>query len=74
MTMKHPFNPEHRADCTRCSNERARREREAEAYRAAHPEAPARGRKRPATPRNASRAEQHARYLDCGPGAWDDRD
>lgn len=22
----------------------------------------------------ASRAEQHARYLDCGPGAWDDRD
>lgn len=22
----------------------------------------------------ASRAEQHARYLDCGPNAWDDRD
>lgn len=21
----------------------------------------------------ASRAEQHARYLDCGPQAWDDR-
>jgi hypothetical protein len=25
-------------------------------------------------PRHASRAEQHARYLDCGPLAWDDRD
>ena len=24
--------------------------------------------------RFASRDEQHARYLDCGPGAWDDRD
>lgn len=24
--------------------------------------------------RYASRAEQHARYIDCGPSAWDDRD
>jgi hypothetical protein len=24
--------------------------------------------------RKATRAEQHARYLDCGPQAWDDRD
>ena len=24
--------------------------------------------------RFASRDEQQARYLDCGPGAWDDRD
>ena len=23
--------------------------------------------------REASREEQHGRYLDCGPGAWDDR-
>jgi len=23
---------------------------------------------------NASREEQHARYIDCGPAAWDDRD
>jgi hypothetical protein len=22
----------------------------------------------------ASRDEQHARYIDCGPAAWDDRD
>jgi len=22
----------------------------------------------------ASREEQHARYIDCGPGAWDDRE
>ena len=25
-------------------------------------------------PRNASREDQHARYIDCGPQAWDDRD
>ena len=25
-------------------------------------------------PRRASRAEQRARYIDCGPQAWDDRD
>ena len=24
--------------------------------------------------KHASREEQHARYLDCGPLAWDDRD
>lgn len=24
--------------------------------------------------RYASRAEQYARYIDCGPAAWDDRD
>jgi len=30
-------------------------------------------RHRPNT-RRASRAEQHARYIDCGPQAWDDRD
>jgi hypothetical protein len=35
--------------------------------------------KEPATDRTrarrdgASREEQHGRYLDCGPGAWDDR-
>jgi hypothetical protein len=23
---------------------------------------------------HASREEQHARYIDCGPQAWDDRD
>jgi len=29
---------------------------------------------RAAKPKVASREEQHARYIDCGPGAWDDRD
>lgn len=24
-------------------------------------------------PRIATRAEQHARYIDCGPSNWDDR-
>jgi hypothetical protein len=28
---------------------------------------------RRAAERHASREEQHARYIDCGPGAWDDR-
>ena len=23
--------------------------------------------------KQASREEQHARYIDCGPGAWDDK-
>lgn len=30
-------------------------------------------RKRARRPDVASREEQAARYLDCGPGAWDDR-
>ncbi len=25
------------------------------------------------SPRTASRSEQHARYIDCGPASWDDR-
>jgi hypothetical protein len=29
--------------------------------------------KKPVSERKASRSEQHARYLDCGPGNWDDR-
>lgn len=30
-------------------------------------------RQRRAAPRHAGKEEQQARYLDCGPGAWDDR-
>ncbi len=25
------------------------------------------------SPHHASKEEEHGRYLDCGPGAWDDR-
>jgi hypothetical protein len=32
-----------------------------------------RGPSRVGRERQASREEQHGRYLDCGPGAWDDR-
>jgi hypothetical protein len=28
---------------------------------------------RPRRTRTASREEQHARYIDCGPNNWDDR-
>lgn len=30
-------------------------------------------RRRPRGPAVASREEQHGRYIDCGPGMWDDR-
>lgn len=33
----------------------------------------AKGRGKPRE-RRAPRAEQYARYIDCGPSAWDDRD
>ena len=46
--------------------ERAARER------AANAPAPA-PRRRRASREFASRDEQHGRYLDCGPAAWDDR-
>lgn len=29
--------------------------------------------RRPRTPRAASKSEQHGRYIDSGPAAWDDR-
>jgi hypothetical protein len=68
------------------STRETRREREAREYRArqaekraadvlAHPERYAKPRRRRARRSEyASRAEQHATYLEVGPGAWDDRD
>ncbi len=40
-----------------------------------HPQLPKRGlrAKAPRKERIASREEQHARYIDCGPANWDDR-
>jgi hypothetical protein len=34
---------------------------------------PVYSRPRKVSARYASREEQHARYIDCGPAAWDDR-
>jgi hypothetical protein len=63
-------------DCKRCAKERTRRTvqsnlhgkpREQALYNAIF----SRNTRKPC---KASRAEQHARYIDCGPAAWDDRD
>jgi hypothetical protein len=61
--------------CDRCTREKARRGAQALSMsgRPWHV-APPKGQRRP-TRRStvASREEQAARYLDCGPAAWDDR-
>lgn len=51
--------------------ERMRR-KHAERVAAERAARPAKG-KRVRRERHASREEQHGRYLDCGPAAWDDR-
>ena len=50
-----------------------RKEREAQAYR--EREAARRDRQKPKRQRRdiADRETQHARYIDCGPQAWDDQ-
>lgn len=67
--MSHPYNAAHDCQCARCIKERARRALQARGD--------ARAKRtdqltRQARARHASREEQHARYIDCGPGAWDD--
>ena len=67
--MSHPYKPI--CDCSRCIRERNRRaEQSAADPRKQHYNAP---KPRRARERRATREEQHARYIDCGPGAWDDR-
>jgi len=54
-----------------------RREREARLYRerqAAKPVVKPKPLRRAQREKYASREEQNARYIDCGPQAWDDRD
>jgi hypothetical protein len=51
-------------DRQRFLERQAEQRRQREARQPAHPR----------RSRNASRAEQHARYLEVGPLAWDDRD
>lgn len=66
--MSHPYDKGANCQCTRCTKERARRFMQAP-VKAQGPAERKRGLRR-----NASKAEQHARYIDCGPGAWDDRE
>ena len=70
--MSHSFNPS--CDCKRCVKEKARRTAQSQndPRRMASAFKKLKTRK---TPREkiASREEQHARYIDCGPAAWDDR-
>ena len=70
--MKHSYNVA--CGCPRCGRERARRQ--AQADRDATARVMARMRRPSARRRErvASLEEQHGRYLDAGPGAWDDRD
>jgi hypothetical protein len=62
---KHPYTIG--CECKRCVREAARREAQ---RRTTNRGARAASLK----PRCATREEQRARYLDCGPAAWDDRD
>lgn len=52
--------------CPRCNKERLRRAAQSARYNLP------RRKHRACSERRASREEQHARYLDCGPQAWDD--
>lgn len=65
--MKHSYTIG--CECERCVKEGARRYQQA----LSNFHTITRGRKRADRPKVASREEQHARYLDCGPQNWDDR-
>jgi hypothetical protein len=60
--------------CTTCGNPTSKqyaRVHGGQCKRCAQPDAPVRDSR---GERIASAEEQHARYIDCGPAAWDDRD
>lgn len=60
--MKHDYKPD--CMCYRCKGIR-----NSPAFKAK----PAPKKRTPRKPKTASREEQNARYLDCGPPNWDDR-
>lgn len=60
MRGPHEYNPE--CQCYKCKG--IRNNPQVNHHRPKH---------RQSKPRHASREEQHARYLDSGPSAWDDR-
>lgn len=69
--MSHPYDKTANCQCERCTKERLRRLGQAvnSQLSVAKVRTP-----KPAALKQASREEQHARYIDCGPGAWDDRE
>lgn len=67
--MRHPFDKAGDCYCDRCIKERLRRATQSALDPRNNPH-PKRATRRG---RAASRADQHARYIDCGPQAWDDR-
>lgn len=73
--MSHPFDKLSGCTCDRCTRERARRAAQAASKPmwAAVDKQRAAGIRFVAPKRTATRKQQHATYLDCGPGAWDDR-
>jgi hypothetical protein len=60
-------------DCSRCVREKQRREKQSNSDPRRLSAAARNIRRGRARERIASPAEQHARYIDCGPQAWDDR-
>lgn len=72
--MKHSY--DENCHCKRCDNERIRRSNfragDPRTFRAVSDYKPLARRRRRTNV--ASREEQNARYIDCGPQAWDDRD
>lgn len=69
MKRKHPYS--HNCLCDRCVKEFGRRARQSAREDAQANRAIMRGRAR--AERYAPRSEQYARYIDCGPGGWDDQ-
>lgn len=73
--MSHPYDKAADCHCPRCERERARRDMQRAHAVADDPRGqPVTRRQKVPVPRHATRAEQHARYIDCGPQAWDDRE
>ena len=80
--MSHPYDKLANCQCARCVKERARRAAQSKldsrwrlnAARAIQPPGAAGRAHRRNAIKVATREEQHARYIDCGPQNWDDRD
>lgn len=69
--MSHPYDKTASCQCERCTKERARRAKQSAGSAPKLKTPKPRALK---TARYASREEQHGRYIDSGPGAWDDRE
>jgi hypothetical protein len=72
--MSHSYDKTANCQCARCVKERARRAAQSASTTARYELGIDHLRKPKRRQRVATREEQHARYIDCGPGAWDDRE